>query len=94
MGEAIQLRAIVRGRVQAVGFRDFVVSRAEDLGLAGHVRNLSDGRAVEVVAEGRRDDLEKLLQHLQRGPQGARVEDVETHWGPGTGSFRGFEVTY
>ncbi|HEY2887434.1 MAG TPA: acylphosphatase, partial [Candidatus Limnocylindrales bacterium] len=55
-----RLEATVRGRVQAVGFRVFVASRASALGLTGWVRNGSDG-SVECIAEGRRVDLETLL---------------------------------
>ena len=77
-----------------MGFRYFVVERAEALDLSGYVRNLIDGRAVEVVAEGARDSLESLLRDLQRGPRSARVTDIETHWGPYTGSFHEFEVKY
>ena len=46
------LRAVVRGVVQAVGFRQFVVVNARALGLTGRVRNGNDGRSVEVTAEG------------------------------------------
>jgi len=46
------LHATVRGRVQGVGFREFVLTRARALGLTGAARNLLDGRSVEVVAEG------------------------------------------
>lgn len=94
MDGTAHLHAVVRGHVQGVGFRYFVVDRAEALDLAGYVRNLSDGRAVEVVAEGPKDRLEALLRDMRKGPRGSRVADVETHWGLPTGSFRGFEVRY
>ena len=55
---------IVRGRVQGVGYRDFVYMRARFLGLRGYVRNLLDMRCVEVVAEGERAGLEQLLDYL------------------------------
>ncbi|MDP2659562.1 MAG: acylphosphatase [Dehalococcoidia bacterium] len=92
-GEASHLHAVVRGRVQGVGFRYFAVERAEALNLSGQVRNLKGG-AVEMVAEGKREALESFLQDLWRGPSSAQVEGVEAHWGPSTGSFRGFEVRY
>ncbi len=90
----VQLHALVRGYVQGVGFRFFVLDRAEGLGLAGYVRNLPDGRMVEVVAEGPRDSLETLLQALWRGPRGSLVEGVDVHWPPPTGRFSSFEVRH
>jgi acylphosphatase len=86
------LRAIVRGRVQGVGFRDFVWRRARFLGLVGYVRNLPDGRSVEVVAEGQRDDLEQLLEFLRSGPPAARVEQVDVEWGEATDRFHRFVI--
>ncbi|MCS7275961.1 MAG: acylphosphatase [Dehalococcoidia bacterium] len=86
------LRAIVRGRVQGVGFRDFVWRRARFLGLSGYVRNLPDGRSVEVVAEGERQALEQLLEYLREGPRAARVDEVEVHWGQPSGGYPDFAI--
>jgi acylphosphatase len=69
-------RFVVRGRVQGVGFRWFVWREAERLGLAGVVRNLSDG-TVEVLVGGPDVALAELERELARGPSGARVERVE-----------------
>ncbi len=88
------LRAVVRGRVQGVGFRDHVLTRARFLGLSGYVRNLPDGRSLEVVAEGDRGDLEQLLNYLSEGPRVSRVDAVETEWGEPTGAYDGFGVGY
>ncbi|PIR82694.1 acylphosphatase [Candidatus Kaiserbacteria bacterium CG10_big_fil_rev_8_21_14_0_10_59_10] len=66
----------VYGRVQLVMFRDFTKRKARSLGLRGYVRNMDDG-SVEVVAQGPREDLEKLVAHLRRGPLLARVERVD-----------------
>jgi len=65
----------VRGRVQGVGFRWFVEREARLLGIAGWVRNNSDG-SVEVLAMGTRDQLFGLRSRLQQGPRAARVDDV------------------
>ena len=65
----------VRGRVQGVGFRWFIVEKAEELELAGWVRNRADGR-VEIAAAGPRDALMKLESAARSGPRGARVEEV------------------
>lgn len=84
------LRAIVRGRVQGVGFRDYVATRSRFLRLAGYVRNLPDGRSVEVVAEGPRETLEQLVEYLHEGPSQSRVDGVEAEWAEGRGEYRGF----
>jgi acylphosphatase len=86
------LHAIVRGRVQGVGFRDFVLTRARHRGVSGYARNLPDGLSVEVVAEGPRRELERLVEQLREGPRSARVKSVETQWGPATGKYSGFSV--
>jgi len=88
------LRVVVRGRVQGVGYRDFVYMRARFLGLRGYVRNLPDMRSVEVVAEGERASLEQLLEYLREGPRGARVHDLEVTWGEPSGRHTTFGVAY
>jgi acylphosphatase len=70
------LRAVVRGRVQGVGFRAFVLHEAHCLGLGGYTRNLPDGR-VEVVAVGEDAGVERLVERLHVGPPLARVDEVE-----------------
>ena len=88
------LRVVVRGRVQGVGYRDFVYMRARFLGLRGYVRNLPDMRSVEVVAEGDRGALEQLLEHLREGPRGARIDGLEITWGEPTHRHTTFGVAY
>jgi len=87
------LHAVVRGRVQGVGFRDFVRRRARSLGVHGTVRNLAGGE-VELIAEGERARLEALLAAAHEGPPGSRVEGVETTWGRASGAFHGFEIDF
>jgi acylphosphatase len=67
---------IVSGRVQGVGYRYFVMRVAKQLGVAGFVRNLPDGR-VEVVAEGSEAALAELEAQLRAGPSFASVEGVD-----------------
>ena len=86
-----RLEAIVRGRVQGVGFRVFVVREAMALGLRGWVANLPDG-AVRCVAEGPRPALEELVARLRTGPPAAAIEAVLTAWPPASGEFRTFSV--
>lgn len=93
MTEVTQMRlhAIVEGRVQGVGFRYFVLDNAVSRGIAGWVRNRYD-QSVEVLAEGSRDDLEKLVSALWKGPRSAFVTRVKTDWEDPTGEFTGFSV--
>ena len=70
--DSVRLTAWVRGRVQGVGFRWWVRSRALELGLAGSATNLSDGR-VEVVAEGPRSRCDRLLDLLTGDDSGTDV---------------------
>lgn len=86
-----RLLAVVRGRVQGVGYRWFVREEASRLGLAGWVRNRADG-AVEVWAEGRSGALDSLLAALQAGPRGAHVTGIEATRGPAEGMDTGFEI--
>jgi acylphosphatase len=68
-------RYVVRGRVQGVGYRYFVLRQADLLGLAGFARNLADG-SVEVVAEGSEGALADLEARLREGPSFAEVTGV------------------
>ena len=89
-----RLQAVVQGRVQAVGFRQFVWSRAVRLSLTGWVRNGDDGRSVEVEAEGPSEALEQLLELLRQGPYGARVDDVQASWSDELLGHTRFEVRF
>ena len=94
MADLALVQATVYGRVQGVFFRSFVSRQATQLGLTGYVRNLPDGRAVEVHAEGERKQLEELISYLKIGPPGAKVQKVETSWSEYTGSYSRFSISY
>ena len=68
-------RVLVSGRVQQVGYRDYMVRQARKLGVTGWVRNLTDGR-VEMLADGDQDALDAFLAVCREGPPLARIEDV------------------
>jgi len=70
------IRAIVRGRVQRVGLRRYVLELGQELGLAGWVKNRPDG-TVEVLAQGPHEALETFLRRLREAPPPARVDDVQ-----------------
>ncbi|ROS61611.1 acylphosphatase [Frigoribacterium sp. PhB160] len=92
MDDVIRRRALVRGRVQGVGFRFSTEGEADRLGVAGSVRNLADG-GVEVEAEGTPDEVEALLAWLRVGPDGAHVDSVDVEQLVPTGEA-GFETRH
>ena len=68
-------RYVVTGRVQGVGYRNFVEHTAGKLSVDGYVRNRRDG-SVEVFAMGAPEELLKLRNALERGPMMAQVARV------------------
>jgi acylphosphatase len=88
-----RLHARVRGRVQGVSFRFYTRDQATALGLAGWVSNCDDG-SVEVVAEGPRLALERLLAWLRHGPPAARVDDLQYDFLASTDTFDQFTVEF
>jgi acylphosphatase len=86
----IRRRVVIHGQVQGVFFRDSTRQLAEREGVAGWVRNRSDG-AVEAVFEGEPDAVERLLRFAREGPRGARVERVDVTEEEPEG-LRGFRV--
>jgi DNA ligase D-like protein (predicted 3'-phosphoesterase) len=75
--EATAVRAVVRGEVQGIGFRDATLRLARRLGVMGWVRNGEDG-SVLVHAEGPEPAVDDLLAFLREGPPGAAVAEVAT----------------
>ncbi len=89
--EEARLHATLRGRVQGVGFRYFVLENAVALDLSGWVRNRWDG-SVEVTAEGARPVLEQFLAIIKKGPRLAYVSDADVEWEAASGEFTGFNA--
>jgi acylphosphatase len=89
VGAQVRLGAWVHGRVQGVGFRWWTRARALELGLTGYARNTSGGR-VHVIAEGSRENCEKLLELLRSGTTPGRVDLVVEDWGAAQGELSGF----
>ena len=85
----------ISGRVQGVGFRHFTRQNAQDLGIKGWVKNLSDGD-VEAVLVGNKDNVLEMLEKLKQGPRMARVDDLSVDEESETlqESFDGFSVRH
>jgi acylphosphatase len=85
--QVVRSRAVVRGRVQGVGFRYAAAETAARLGVTGYAHNRSDA-AVEVEAEGTPDAVERFVEWLHEGPPTARVRSVEVSTAATLGSVR------
>lgn len=75
-GSLVRAHVFVSGRVQGVWFRQSTAARAAEIGVAGWVRNLEDGR-VEAVFEGTPVAVNEAVAYARSGPEHARVDDVE-----------------
>ncbi|MDX1455374.1 MAG: acylphosphatase [Gammaproteobacteria bacterium] len=71
-------RCFVDGRVQGVFYRASTAEKAAKWNVTGYAHNLDDGR-VEVLACGREEDVDMLVEWLHHGPKFARVKSVEIH---------------
>lgn len=90
-GDRERAHVYISGQVQGVFFRDSARERAGQLGLAGWVRNLPDGR-VEAVFEGEPDNVREMIRWCEEGPPHATVEDIEAEFGDAREDIQGFEV--
>jgi acylphosphatase len=66
----------IRGLVQGVGYRDWTIRKAQDLGLSGWVRNRLDG-SVEAVVSGDDPAVAAMIAACHDGPFNARVDAVD-----------------
>jgi acylphosphatase len=73
----VRVKIFVSGRVQGVFFRKYLRKKMREIGIKGKASNLSDGR-VEVEIEGKKKQIEKMIEFCWKGPPLARVEKVET----------------
>lgn len=74
---AIARRIRIYGKVQGVGFRYFVLTEAQQLGVDGFVRNRKDA-SVEALCVGDEEAVNALIKRCGKGPPASRVERVET----------------
>ena len=86
-----RLQVFYSGRVQGVGFRYQAKRLAAGYELTGVVRNLADGR-VELVVEGREDEMAEFRQAIRESGLGPMIRDEIEFWSESLGEFRGFEI--
>ena len=89
MQKRVELK--IHGKVQGVFFRDSTRNKARELNLSGYVKNKLDG-TVEIVAEGQKEMLQRLVGWCKEHPGYSKVEKVEVKWAEGAGKFADFIV--
>jgi acylphosphatase len=88
-----QIRAIVHGRVQGVGYRFFAERYAIELGVTGYAKNLDNGD-VEIVAQGAKPSLETYLVKLHEGPRLSKVTEIEVEWQLVSEHYPSFDIRF
>jgi acylphosphatase len=89
----VRVRLIIEGRVQGVWFRDSTRKTAKELGVCGWVKNRDDG-GVEVLAEGEREAVGKLIDWCHKGPPRAVVNIVNERHERWQGEFESFDIVF
>jgi len=87
----LEFQAKIYGKVQGVGYRYFTEKIAKKLNIFGYVKNLEDG-TVEVVAQGKEEDLQKFIEQLKIGPFLAKVEKIDIIFKKPTDIYLYFEI--
>ncbi|MDG5767679.1 acylphosphatase [Balneolales bacterium ANBcel1] len=83
----------IHGRVQGVGFRNFVINHAQQRSVTGWIRNRSDG-TVEAMLQGKPGDVGSVEAACRQGPAMAHVEHVERYPVDPDTVYDSFEVRY
>jgi acylphosphatase len=91
--EQIRAEIIVTGLVQGVGFRYYVLHKAQELNLKGFTKNLYDGSVLNVV-EGEKYLIEDFFKELKIGPMHAQVKSAKINWSNFKNEFTKFEIRY
>jgi acylphosphatase len=88
-----RVHLVISGDVVGVGYRAWVRRRAQDFQITGWVKN-RDNNTVELVAEGKKELLEKFTDACKKGPDVAWVKSISVSWLPVSGDFLDFAVVY
>ncbi len=88
----IRAYLLIKGRVQGVGYRANAKRKALEYGIKGWVRNLPNGD-VELVAEGKEELVDRLIEWCTYGPTGSYVRDLKIEKTKATGEFRSFTIS-
>jgi len=91
--ELVSAHLIISGLVQGVGYRWFVMRKAEEYNLKGYVRNLYNGD-VEVEVEGYKPMIVDFVKELKVGPRAAHVTEVKIRWGKYENRYKDFQIKF
>ena len=88
-------RAIIisKGKVQKVGYRDFVQDCARELDITGYVENLEDG-TVKIVCEGKKEKIKVFVSNIKVKRDFIDVTEIIESYGDPTGEFSFFKIKY
>lgn len=89
----VEVQCTIRGKVQNVGFRDFVQTQAANCELTGWVKNNEDG-TVSVRAQGMPEHLKRFIEELHEGSVLSQVTDVAVQWQAVGELFSDFSVIH
>jgi len=89
----VRAHVLISGSVQGVFFRANALYQAQGLGITGWVRNCRDGR-VEVVLEGEKSALDRMISWCRKGPPGATVDNLKISREDYQGEFSSFSIRY
>ena len=88
-----EIEAIIKGRVQGVGLRDYAQRHAQELELVGAIRNMPNG-TVFLIAQGSEDNLKRFVEYLHEGSVLAEVKEVSVKWFSPLREFDDFNIVY
>ena len=89
----VSAHLIISGLVQGVGYRWFVMRKAEEYNMKGYVRNLYNGD-VEVEVEGYRPLIVDFIKELRIGPRAVHVTDIKIEWGEYENRYKNFDIKF
>jgi len=84
-------RAVIKGIVQGVNFRNFTKLEAERIGIKGYVRNTHDGH-VEAFFEGEEEKIKEMIASVHVGPPSSRVKEVKLYEQDNLSDFNDFKI--
>ena len=89
----VELHAILKGKVQGVGFRWTIVDHAEKFNLTGTVQNLKDG-SVEIFAQGTQEALEEFVDAVQGDTGHAEIDSFQSEYKNTENTYQGFRILH